>query len=92
MIKSINDYKKTIRKNKILVSIVQLLLVTLILLGWELLATFNIINEFLLSKPSSILSLFIIYLKNGTLFNHLSVSTLEALLALFISTSLLISK
>lgn len=86
MINSISEYKKQIKRNKILILLCQISILFIFLFLWEVLARFEIINEFLLSKPSSILRLFFSYLKDGTLFNHLSISTLEALIALIIST------
>ena len=88
MIKSINDYKKKQIKNKIIVIISQISLLFLLLIVWELLAKYQIINEFLLSRPSNIIKLFFTNIRNGTLFNHLSISTIEAIIALLISTSL----
>lgn len=88
MIKSVSDYRKNKRKNKITIFVIQISILFCFLLSWELLAHFNIINDFLFSKPSSILSLFYEYLKNGILLDHLAISTFEALVALFISTIL----
>ena len=58
MIKSINDYKKKQIKNKIIIIISQISLLFLLLIVWELLAKYQIINEFLLSRPSNIIKLF----------------------------------
>ena len=88
MINSIKDYNKKNRRKKIVVILCQFTLLFVILVCWELLAHFNIINEFLLSKPSSIFNLFLSYIKNGVLVDHLLVSTFEALIALIISTIL----
>ena len=88
MINSIKDYNKKNRRKKIVVILCQFTLLFVILVCWELLAHFNIINEFLLSKPSSIFNLFLSYIKNGVLDDHLLVSTFEALIALIISTIL----
>ena len=88
MIKSSKDYKKNQIKNRCIILISQLSLLLIFLLSWELLAKYQIINEFLLSRPSSIIKLFILNLEDGTLLNHLSISTLETLIALTISTTL----
>ncbi|MBE6143348.1 MAG: ABC transporter permease [Erysipelotrichaceae bacterium] len=86
MIKSISDFKASIKRKKIIIFVIQFLLLFFFLGCWEILARLNIINEFLLSKPSSIISLFFSYLRDGTLFKHLLISTFEALIALIIST------
>ena len=88
MIKSVDDFKRIKRKNKQIIIFSQLIILILFLSCWEILARLNIINEFLLSKPSSIISLFLEYLINGTLLDHLLISTLEAIVALFFSTIL----
>lgn len=88
MIKSIKDYRKNKLKNKSIVIISQLILLFLFLLSWELLAKYHIINEFLLSRPSSIFKLFFSYLKSGMLIDHLSISAFETIIALIISTTL----
>lgn len=86
MVKSIKDFKKIKRKSTLIVLLSQLCLLIVLLSTWEILARKGIINEFLLSKPSSIINLFFTYLKDGTLFDHLLISTIEALIALIIST------
>ena len=68
MIRSVNDFIKHKNKNKRIVILSQLVILILFLSSWEILASLNIINEFLLSKPSSIILLFIEYLSNGILF------------------------
>ena len=88
MIKSVSDYRKNKRKNKITIFVIQISILFCFLISWELLAHFNIINDFLFSKPSSIFSLFFEYLKNGVLLDHLTISTFEALMSLFVSTVL----
>lgn len=88
MIKSIDDFNKVKNKKRRLVLFTQLILLSIFLISWEVLARLNIINEFLLSKPSNIIRLFIEYLLNGLLLEHLLISTFEAVVALLISTVL----
>lgn len=88
MIKSVIDFKKEKKRKKLIVLSFQLGFLLVFLFTWEILARKGIINEFLLSKPSSIILLFFTYLKDGTLMDHLLISTLEALIALIISTTL----
>lgn len=86
MINSIKDFKNKKKKETILVLSFQILILFLLLSIWEVFARLGIINEFLLSKPSSILTLLFSYLKSGELFSHLFISTLECTIALIIST------
>lgn len=88
MIRSIEDFKKFENKKKRLVTISQFLILIFLIALWELFAHLGVINEFLLSKPSSIISLFFQYLIDGTLIQHLSISMFETLIALIISTTL----
>lgn len=80
--------KKIIRKNKVLLIIVQITLLILLLTIWELLAYYNIINTFIFSKPSEILLLLIKYIENDELFRHLKVSVIETILGIVIGSTL----
>ena len=53
-----------------------------------MLVNFNILNEFLVSKPSKIYELFVSYLKSNTLFEHIKISVIETSLGLIIGTSI----
>lgn len=81
-----NEYYKNKRKNKIKVVITQLILFVLIILLWELLSRYNIINSFLFSSPSKILRLLKTYLTSMEIFEHIGISLFETLLGLFIGT------
>ena len=53
------NYLKNVRKEKIKVLLYQILLLVGILVLWEVLANYGIIQTFLFSKPSDIYNLFI---------------------------------
>lgn len=55
---------------------------------WELLAYLDIINSFLVSKPSAIFELFMKYITSGEIWKHSYISILETLLGLIIGTIL----
>lgn len=76
------------RKYKTKILIIQLLILLIFLIGWEILSKFNIIDAFLFSSPSSIFKLLITYIKNGTIWKHIGISSLETILGLFIGTAL----
>ena len=60
-----DEYRKIKRKEKIKVILIQVALFILLLLLWEILSAFKIIDSFLFSKPSKIFNTMLIYLKNG---------------------------
>lgn len=84
--KKINPYVKKQRRNKIIIISIQIALLVLFLLVWELLSKYHIIDSFLFSRPSSIFKLLREYIKNGELWKHIKISTLETLLGLIIGT------
>lgn len=89
--KAINSVEQFIRqekKHKAFILISQISLAILFVALWELLARLNVINVFLVSKPSDIFALFIRYVQSGELFTHIKISLLETLLGLIIGTIL----
>ena len=82
------EYIKKHNKNKILVSVLQFSLLFIIIILWELLSHFNIIDEFIFSKPSAIIKLFGKYIASNELFIHTLVSTYEVILGLILGTIL----
>ena len=87
-IDTFNQYKKEKQNKKILVLFIQISIFVLFILSWELLVNFNVLNEFLISKPSAILNLFIEYNKENLLWNHVGISLLETIVGLIIGTTL----
>ena len=81
-----NEYHRSKRRNFILISCIQVVLLLLILLSWEFLSRFNIIDAFLFSRPTSIIILIWKYIKNLEIFEHIGISLLETLLGLVIGT------
>ncbi len=86
-INSISDYKKQIKKEKIMITISQFAIIGIIFSLWELLTRWNIINSFLLSSPSKVFILLSQYISSGEIFSHVYISTLETILGLTISLS-----
>lgn len=87
-INSYQEYKNQKRKKKIIISFSQISLLISFIFLWEMLVNLNILNEFLVSKPSSIYNLFISYLKQDALLNHIKISVIETSLGLIIGTIL----
>ena len=85
---SVEDYKKKVIKNKIIIHLIQVALLISIVFLWEFLSNKGVLNEFLFSKPSVIYELLKTYIQNGEIFQHLKISIYETLLGLFVGTIL----
>ena len=72
------------KKKKILIKIIQIGIGLIFLILWELLSKFELINSFIFSSPSRIVSTIIDLYKNNNLFNNIFVTLYE----LFISFGL----
>ncbi len=81
-------YLKDLKKMKSTILITQIALLVGFFVVWELLANNNIISTFLFSKPSDIYALFISYLENGALLQHIWISVYETVLGLVIGSIL----
>ena len=79
-------YLKKLRREKIVVFIFRLLIITVFLIGWELLSKYNIINTFLSSSPSSAVKTAINLFKDGSLFKHIGITMYEVLISFSIAT------
>jgi len=55
---------------------------------WEVLARYDIVNTFLVSSPSQIYKLLVIYIADGSLFKHVGISVWETVLGFSIGTLL----
>ena len=80
------NYIKNIKRKKIKILLTQISILIGILVLWEVLSNYGIIQTFLFSKPSDIYKLFIKYLSNGELITHIGISVYETLLGLVIGT------
>ena len=83
-----DDYRRKLRLVKIWTIIAQVSLFFIFIFLWEVLVNLGVLNEFIVSKPSAIYKLFVTYIKNGALINHIKVSVCEAIIGLVIGTSL----
>lgn len=80
-----SEYLKRIRVRRTLVIISRFLIVLLFLGVWEILARSGIINTFLYSSPSKIISTFINLFNNGELFTHIGITLFEVLVSFALS-------
>lgn len=84
--KTNNPYIKKRRIDKLVITSIQILLVVVLVIIWELLSKNNIIDSFLFSSPSRIYKILKIYIMNGELWKHIEISVVETLLGLVIGT------
>lgn len=82
-----NSISKINKKKKLKLLLSQIILLLFILFLWETLAYFNIIDDFLFSRPSKIFSLLIQYIKTNEIFKHIYISVLETILGIILGTS-----
>jgi NitT/TauT family transport system permease protein len=77
---------KRIKREKILVLVIQISLLVLLFSLWEIFGRTGLINTFLFSYPSDIFKMFCLYLKNNEIFIHIGISVYETILGLVIGT------
>lgn len=81
-------YLKNIRTNKILINVTRVLILLIFLGAWELFARLEIIDSFLMSMPSKIVSTIVSLYKTGELGIHLYTTLYETVLGFLIATAL----
>ncbi len=79
------EYLKKIKREKILIRLIQIFIVLFFLIIWEVLSKKGIINSFITSSPSKIIKTLINLYQNGELFKHIWVTLSETLIAFFIT-------
>ena len=77
---------KKIKRDKKIILIIQILILLIALLLWELLSEFNIINTFLSSSPKEVIKTIISLAKNKVLFKHISITTYETMISFLITS------
>ena len=79
------DYLKKIRNQKIIVFIFRILIISIFLIGWELLSKYHIINTFLSSSPSNAIKTMIDLFRDGVLLKHIGITLYEVLVSFVIA-------
>lgn len=80
------EYLKSIKREKNFIRTAQILIFVIFIVFWEWAATNNHIDRFLTSSPSAIFGLIVRFVEDGSLFKHLSVSTMETIAGFFAGT------
>ena len=78
-------YLKKRKKEKIIVFSMQILLFIAFIFLWELFARLKIINTFLTSSPSKIITTLVNLYNTNNLFNHISITVYETILSFILS-------
>ena len=81
-------FLKKERKERIIVFILQILILVLSIIIWQLLANFGVINTFIFSSPKKIFNTIINLYKSKNLFNHIWVTVYETMISFSIATIL----
>ena len=81
-------YLRNIKKEKILVHIVQILILSIFLFAWEYMSSNNIINSFIYSSPSKIIKTLIDLYRQNNLFNNIWVTVYETIISFSLATIL----
>lgn len=81
-------YLKKIKRKKALILITQVLIVVSLIILWELLAHYKIINTFISSSPSRIIKTIIDLHNQNNLYNHIWITIYETILSFGLGTIL----
>ena len=80
------EYLKRLKKEKIFVSFFRVLVVFIFLILWEILSRFNIINSFLSSSPSKVITTTMSLINDGSLFKNIFVTLYEVIISFLLSS------
>ncbi len=83
-----DEYLMSIKNEKVFIKITQVLIFVFGIILWEAAARHNLIDTFLTSSPGAIFELIVKFVKDGSLFKHLSVSTMETIAGFLVGTIL----
>jgi NitT/TauT family transport system permease protein len=81
------EYLQSVKKEKRFIKSAQILFLIIFFSLWQYAATKGMIDTFLTSSPKAIWSLMVKFISDGSLFNHLYVSTMETIAGFFLGTS-----
>ena len=79
-------YLKRIKRNNIIINIIRCLLFILLLVIWELLSNFKLIDVFMFSSPSRIFNTIINLYKDNNLFIHIFTTLYEIIISFILGS------
>lgn len=80
------QYLKKKKKRKILILLMQITILVTIIITWQLLADFKIINTFITSSPSNVVKTIITLYNDNNLFNNIWTTIYETLISFSLGT------
>lgn len=80
------EYLKKRKRRKILITLTQLLILITMIIVWELLAKYNIINTFISSSPSRIINTIVDLHNKSNLYNHIWITIYETIISFGLGT------
>ncbi|HBV67867.1 MAG TPA: sulfonate ABC transporter permease [Clostridiales bacterium] len=80
------EYLKSVKRDKSFIRTTQILVFVVFIAIWEGAARYKLIDTFLISSPGAISELIFKFIKDGSLFKHLYVSTTETVAGFFAGT------
>ena len=79
-------YLKNIKRNKIFITIMRISIILVFLILWEILARFKMINTFLSSSPSHVISTVSSLINDNSLFSHIGITLYETVLSFLVAS------
>jgi len=79
-------YLKKIKKNKFLIKLTQILIITIFIIIWQILADNNLINTFIFSSPKKVIESIINLHIKGNLYNNILVTVWETVFSFLLGT------
>lgn len=80
------EYLKKRKKTRRNVLLTQIMIIILFLIGWQVLASFELINTFMSSSPFDVIKTIVNLFQTNQLWNHIWVTTYETILSFFLAT------
>ncbi len=79
-------YLKNIKSRKLFITIMRISIILGFLILWEVLARFKLINTFLTSSPSQVISTVISLINDNNLFSHIGITLYETIISFLIAS------
>lgn len=80
------NFLKQIKRRKRLIRITQISIISFLIILWQVLADFNIINTFIYSSPKAIINTIISLYNDGSLFRHIWITFYEVFISFILGT------
>ncbi len=80
------EYLKKRKKTRRNVLLTQIMIIILFLIGWQVLASFELINTFMSSSPFDVIKTIVNLFQTNQLWNHIWVTTYETILSFLLAT------